>query len=155
MPSTTTTLKLVCPSKKDFIDALLHVSYLFDRTDKMPLMGRYAWYQKLEYWATVVGACIVISTGILMWGFEPLIKKAPLALVHYSQIIHGWEAILAVLVILVHHVYHTVLSPVVFPMDLSWITGRSKYEVMEHEHPLELMEIESEKEEKGNRSDET
>lgn len=133
-------------TKKDFLDALLHVSYLFDRADRMPLMGRYAWYQKLEYWATVIGASIVISTGILMWGFESLIKTLPLSLVLYSQMIHGWEAILAVLVILVHHIYHTVLNPLVFPMDLSWITGRSKYSVMKHEHPLELMEIEGGKE---------
>lgn len=132
-------------TKKDFLDALLHLSYLFDRTDKMPLMGRYAWYQKLEYWASVIGACIVISTGILMWGFEPFIKLVPLPLIHYAQMIHGWEAVLAVLVILVHHLYHTVLNPVVFPMDFSWLTGKSKYEVMEHEHPLELMDIEGKK----------
>jgi len=143
-------LKLKSPrnmllAKKDFLDALLHVSYLFDRTDKMPLMGRYAWYQKLEYWASVIGACIVISTGILMWGFEPFIKLVPLPLLHYAQMIHGWEAVLAVLVILVHHLYHTVLNPVVFPMDFSWLTGKTRYAVMEHEHPLELMDIEGDK----------
>ena len=130
-------------SKKDFLDALLHLSYLFDRTDNMPLMGRYTWYQKLEYWATVVGACIIISTGFLMWGFAPLIKKIPISLLYYAQMIHGWEAILAVLVIFVQHIYQTVLNPLVFPMDFSWLTGRTKYAVMEHEHPLELMEIES------------
>ena len=130
-------------SKKDFLDALLHLSYLFDRTDNMPLMGRYTWYQKLEYWATVVGACIIISTGFLMWGFVPLIKKIPISLLYYAQMIHGWEAILAVLVIFVQHIYQTVLNPLVFPMDFSWLTGRTKYAVMEHEHPLELMEIES------------
>ncbi len=136
-------------TKKDFLDALLHISYLFDRTDKMPLMGRYTWYQKLEYWATVLGGLIVISTGLLMWGFAPLVKKIPIALVYYAQMIHGWEAILAVLVIVVHHLYHTILNPLVFPMDFSWLTGRTKYVVMEHEHPLELMEMEAAKEKNG------
>jgi formate dehydrogenase gamma subunit len=132
-------------TKKDFLDALLHISYLFDRTEKMPLMGRYTWYQKLEYWATVMGGAIVVSTGLLMWGFAPLVKNIPIALVYYAQLIHGWEAILAVLVICVQHLYHTILNPLVFPMDFSWLTGRSSYVVMEHEHPLELMEIESAK----------
>lgn len=132
-------------TKKDFLDALLHISYLFDRTDKMPLMDRYAWHQKLEYWATVLGACIIAATGILMWGFAPLVKTIPLALIYYAQMIHGWEAILAVLVIIVQHFYHTFLNPLVFPMDWSWITGRTNYELMEHDHPLELMEIEEKK----------
>lgn len=130
-------------TKKDFIDAFLYVSYLFDRAERMPLMGRYTWYQKLEYLATVVGGLIVISTGLIMWGFAPLVKNMPLALVYYAQLIHGWEAILAVLVIFVQHFYHTILNPLVFPMDLAWLTGKTNYEVMEHEHPLELMEIEA------------
>ena len=130
-------------TKKDFLDAVLHISYLFDRTEKMPLMGRYTWYQKVEYFATVVGATIVIITGFVMWGFVPLVKEMPLALVFYAQMIHGWEAILAVLVIFVQHLYHTVLNPLVFPMDLSWLTGRTSRAVMEHDHPLELMEIET------------
>ena len=127
---------IITVPKKDFLDALLHISYLFDRTDKMPLMGRYAWFQKLEYWATVLGACIIVSTGFLMWGFAPLVKTIPLVLVYYAQMIHGWEAILAVLVIFVQHFYHTFLNPLVFPMDWSWISGRTNYELMEHDHPL-------------------
>lgn len=132
-------------SKKDFIDAFLHTSYLFGRADKMPLMYRYAWYQKVEYWATVIGGFIVISTGLVMWNFSPLASWIPVELVFYAQLIHGWEAILAVLVIFVQHFYHVFLNPDVFPMDTSWLTGKTKYKVMKHDHPLELMEIESKK----------
>ena len=143
-------LKLKSPgkiflSKKDLIDAFLHTSYLFDRTNKMPLMYRYTWYQKVEYWATVIGGFIVISTGLVMWNFSPLASLIPLEFVFYAQLVHGWEAILAVLVIFVQHFYHVFLNPDVFPMDDSWITGKTKYKVMKHDHPLELAEIESKK----------
>ncbi len=136
-------------SKKDLIDAFLHTSYLFGRTDKMPLMYRYTWYQKVEYWATVIGGFIVISTGLVMWNFSPLASQIPLEIVFYSQLIHGWEAILAVLVIFVQHFYHVFLNPDVFPMDKSWLTGRTNLNVMKHDHPLELVEIESKKERSG------
>lgn len=134
-------------SKKDFIDAFLHVSYLFDRADKMPLMYRYTWYQKVEYWATVIGGFIVISTGLVMWNFSLLVSQIPIEIVFYAQLIHGWEAILAVLVIFVQHFYHVFLNPDVFPMDSSWLTGKTSYKVMKHEHPLELVAIESKKDE--------
>jgi formate dehydrogenase gamma subunit len=132
-------------SKKDFIDAFLHTSYLFGRADKMPLMYRYTWYQKVEYWATVIGGFIVISTGLVMWNFSPLASQIPVEIVFYAQLIHGWEAILAVLVIFVQHFYHVFLNPDVFPMDKSWLTGKTSYKVMKHDHPLELVEIESKK----------
>ncbi|HEB92933.1 MAG TPA: hypothetical protein ENI94_05600 [Gammaproteobacteria bacterium] len=130
-------------SKKDLIDAFLHTSYLFGRAEKMPLMYRYTWYQKVEYWATVIGGFIVISTGLVMWNFSPLASQIPVEIVFYAQLIHGWEAILAVLVIFVQHFYHVFLNPDVFPMDKSWLTGRTNLTVMKHDHPLELMEIES------------
>jgi cytochrome b subunit of formate dehydrogenase len=65
------------------------------------------------------------------------------------RIVHGFEAILAFLAIIIWHMYNVHLNPDVFPMSKVWITGKiSKEEMMEH-HPLEYEEIIRERREKA------
>lgn len=64
------------------------------------------------------------------------------------RIVHGFEAILAFLAIIIWHMYNVHLNPEVFPMSKVWINGKlSKNEMMEH-HPLEYEEILRERREK-------
>jgi hypothetical protein len=46
--------------------------------------------------------------------------------------IHFYEAILASLAIVVWHFYFVIFDPLVYPMDLAWLTGR--------EHPARAAE---------------
>lgn len=82
------------------------------------------WLQKLEYWAGVIGLHVVLLTGLLMWFFEWTLSHFSYQIFKYAQLIHGWEAILATVVVFFLHGYSTFASPRVFPMDWSWITGR-------------------------------
>jgi hypothetical protein len=61
---------------------------------------------------------------------------------YIATAIHFYEAILASLAILVWHFYFVFLNPDVFPMNKAWLTGYLTKEQMEHEHPLELEEVE-------------
>jgi len=62
--------------------------------------------------------------------------------------VHGFEAILAFLAIIIWHMYNVHLNPEVFPMSKIWITGKtSKHYLMEH-HPLEYEEMLAERREK-------
>ena len=49
-------------------------------------------------------------------------------------VIHYYEAWLAFLAILVWHMYGTVFSPHVYPMNPSWLTGKMPEEMFRHEH---------------------
>ena len=61
-----------------------------------------------------------------MWYFDTTLSYLPYQIFKYAQWVHGWEAILATSVVIILHGYTTMLSPRVFPMDWSWITGREK-----------------------------
>jgi len=54
-----------------------------------------------------------------------------------SRVIHGYEAILAFLAIVIWHFYNVHLNPEVFPMSRVWIHGRITLEDLKAHHPLE------------------
>jgi hypothetical protein len=62
-----------------------------------------------------------------------------------ARSIHFYEAILAVLAIVVWHLYFVVFNPDVYPMSAAWLTGTLSEEQMEEEHPLELEAIRRER----------
>ena len=61
----------------------------------------------------------------------------PGQLVPAAQVAHSNEGLMALLVVVVWHIYNAHLSPDVFPFDTTIFTGRISEERMRHEHPLE------------------
>ena len=59
----------------------------------------------------------------------------PLWLLEVFRVVHCYEAILAVLSILVWHFYHVLWNPDEAPMALSSITGRVTRDALERSHP--------------------
>ena len=127
--------------KKDLEDFKQNWSYLLGKTTAAPRFGRYSWSEKFEYWASWIGGPVMTITGLLMLFAFPVMKVVPLMVIEWARVIHGWEAILAVLVIIEFHLYMNVFRPQVFPMAKHWLTGTLTREEMEEEHPLELEEI--------------
>jgi hypothetical protein len=63
-------------------------------------------------------------TGLLLW-FESLtLRWLPSWVPEVATVVHFYEAILATLAILVWHFYFVIFDPVVYPMDMTWLTGR-------------------------------
>jgi len=111
-------------SRQDLTHAWMDIRFRLGQCEEPEMSGKYDWIQKLEYWAGIIGLNVVLVTGLLMWFFEWTLTHMPYQILKYAQWIHGWEAILATTVVLILHGYSTLLSPRVFPMDWSWITGR-------------------------------
>jgi len=83
-------------------------------------------------------------TGIVMWFDNTFIGLLSKLGYDVSRTIHFYEAWLASLAILVWHFYFVVFNPDVYPMNMSWWTGRLAEREMEEEHPLELERIRQE-----------
>jgi cytochrome b subunit of formate dehydrogenase len=77
-------------------------------------------------------------TGILLWADETTMSTLTKLGFDISRVVHYYEAILATLAIIVWHFYAVIFNPDVYPMNLSWLTGRLSEEEMMEEHPQEL-----------------
>lgn len=122
---------------QDLKDALQSLLYNVGIAKTAPRMGRFTFEEKFEYWAFVWGYSVMGVTGFIMWNPITATKFIPGEFVPAAKAAHGGEAVLAVLAILVWHMYHVHLKR----FNKAMFTGRATEEQMLHEHPLELDEI--------------
>jgi hypothetical protein len=80
-------------------------------------------------------------TGVILWFDNTSMGLFTKLGFDISRTIHFYEAILATLAIIVWHFYFVIFNPDVYPMNLSWLTGRMSEREMLEEHPLELARI--------------
>jgi formate dehydrogenase subunit gamma len=129
------------PTLKDFRDIIQDIRHIFGLSDKEPHFGRFDYKQKFEYWGLIFGNTIIILTGLVMAFPVVFTRIFPGQLVAAAVTMHGMEATLALLTIIIWHLYDTVLKPGVFPVDTTIFTGKISKERMLEEHPLEYSEI--------------
>jgi len=111
------------------------------RFDRRPRLGRYGLVEKLEYGAVLWGNVVMILTGLILWRPGWFLDWTPVWTFDVCRVVHGFEATLAFLAIIVWHMYHVHLRPGVFPMSRVWLHGRvSRAELREH-HPGEYLAI--------------
>lgn len=127
------------PSLQDAKDGLQALLYNIGFVKEYPKMGRYTFEEKLEYWAFVWGAAVMGATGFMMWNPVTATQFLPGEFVPASKAAHGGEAVLAVLAIIIWHMYGVHIKR----FNKAMFTGMQTEEEMLHEHPLELEEIKS------------
>lgn len=128
------------PNLKDIQDFIQQIKWFFFRGPK-PTFGRYAYWDKVDYWAVFWGMGIIGLSGYAMW-FAPFFARLiPGSWLNIALLIHGEEAILAVGFIFTIHFFNTHLRPDNFPMDMVIFTGRQTEEDLKHRHPEEYREL--------------
>jgi formate dehydrogenase gamma subunit len=125
------------PTLQDVKDGWQALMYNIGRAPSPPQMGRYTFEEKMEYWAFVWGAIIMGVTGFMMWNPISTTRLLPGEVIPAAKAAHGGEALLAVLAIIVWHLYGVHIKR----FNRSMFTGRMTEEDMLHEHPLELADI--------------
>jgi formate dehydrogenase gamma subunit len=125
------------PSFKDVKDALQAFLYNLGISRKHPQMGRYTFEEKVEYWALIWGIVMMALTGFMMWNPITTTRFLPGEIIPASKAAHGGEALLAVLAIIIWHMYAVHLKR----FNRSMFTGKQTEQEMLQEHPLELADI--------------
>ena len=125
------------PTRQDFLDAIQQLRYYFGMTDTPARFDKFDYKQKFEYWGLVLGAVIVISTGLVLLFPIEATRFLPGEIVPASKLAHGNEGLMAFLVVIVWHIYNAHLNPDVFPFDTTIFTGKISATRLHHEHELE------------------
>lgn len=119
----------------------LFTSYPYWLFEKPPKYGRYNFIEKFEYWAVGWGSVIMIISGFFMWNVELSLSLFPLWIHDIFIIVHGYEAILAFLAVIIWHMYNVHLNPEVFPMSKIWLNGKITGKELRTLHSLEYQKI--------------
>ncbi|MDH3215987.1 MAG: hypothetical protein OEN01_06800, partial [Candidatus Krumholzibacteria bacterium] len=80
--------------------------------------------QKAEYWAVVWGTWIMALTGLVLWYPTVATSYLPAWTVRVSEVIHFYEAVLAVSAIFIWHFFYVIFMPGEYPMSTTWLNGR-------------------------------
>lgn len=113
------------------------VLWHLDLRDHPPAGRRYTYREKLEYWALVWGTGVMVATGVILWSAS----SWPWIVVEVSRVIHGYEAVLAFLAIIVWHMFGVQFRPGVAPTHPTWIDGTITPHLMQEEHAAEYQEL--------------
>jgi formate dehydrogenase gamma subunit len=124
--------------RKDWRDFRHFLAYRLGRRPDPPRYGRFNWIEKFEYLSVVWGTVVMTASGLVLWQEEAAMAVFPKWVIDVAAAVHGYEAILAFLAIILWHLYTVHLNPEVFPMNKVWLTGKLTEEEMERHHPLEL-----------------
>lgn len=103
-----------------------------------PNFGRFNFEEKVEYWALIWGTVVMGITGVMQWFPAFVTRWLPGSSIPVARALHSLEAVLAVLAILIWHLYHTVIKTV----NKSIFTGTMTEKEMLEEHPAELRYLE-------------
>jgi cytochrome b subunit of formate dehydrogenase/mono/diheme cytochrome c family protein len=127
------------PGIKDVKDGVQAIGYNIGKSKSRPKLGRFTFDEKVEYWAMMWGNLVMIVTGYMLWNPIKTTNVLPGVFIPAAKAAHGWEAVLAVLAILIWHMYHVHLRH----FNKSIFTGKLSRHEMESEHALELEKIEA------------
>ncbi len=124
-------------TRKDFYDAAGNLKYYFGFTNHPARCGRYDYKQKFEYWGILAGGLVMIVSGLTLWFPVFVAQFLPGSIIPAAKALHTNVAMMIFFIIAVWHIYNSIFSPEVFPMDTVIFNGKIPKERMTKEHPLE------------------
>jgi cytochrome b subunit of formate dehydrogenase len=126
------------PTLKDATDMWDTVRHNLGFLPHPPQMPKFNFGEKLEYWALVWGTAIMVLTGFMLWNPIAVTAVLPGQFIPAAKAAHGYEALLAVLAIVIWHMYNVHIKQ----FNPSMFTGNLPRRQMEEEHALELGRLE-------------
>jgi cytochrome b subunit of formate dehydrogenase len=119
-------LMALLPAKRDLTDPIKVLAYNAGAARTRPLMPRFSYIEKAEYWALVWGSGVMLVTGAVLAFDSASLRNLPLWAIEASRVVHFMEAVLATGAILLWHGYWVAFDPEVYPMSWAWLTGKVK-----------------------------
>lgn len=125
------------PARQDFINFYQEIGYFLGLRKQRPLMDRFHWREKFDYWAIFWGMPVMAGSGFILMYPVMVSKVLPGWIVPAALIAHSDEAMLALTWIFMVHIFFSHFSPGIFPINTSIFTGKVTRERYRKEHPVE------------------
>jgi cytochrome b subunit of formate dehydrogenase/mono/diheme cytochrome c family protein len=122
------------PGLRDLRDVLGWIGFNLGLRKQHPHFPRYNFGEKAEYLAVVWGVVIMALTGFMMWNPIATTRFIPGNVIPAARSAHGSEALLAVLSIIIWHMYNVHIRR----FNKSMFTGKLSRAAMAEEHAEEL-----------------
>ncbi|MCA9243333.1 MAG: cytochrome b/b6 domain-containing protein [Phycisphaerales bacterium] len=110
------------------------LSYLLLRRKERPAFGRFTIAEKMDYIGVAWGTTLLGLTGFIMWGEQIVSHWLGGRVFNIAQIIHTYEAFLAVIHVGILHLCAVIFSPLVFPLSPAALSGRTPTAKLAEEH---------------------
>lgn len=124
----------IMPTLRDVQDFVHNMSYHLGIRKDRPLFPRFDYTEKAEYLALIWGTSVMILTGLILWFPTVATRYLPAWSFPVAEVIHYYEAWLAFLAILVWHLFFVIFHPDVYPINLTFLKGRTTVEHAMHRH---------------------
>jgi cytochrome b subunit of formate dehydrogenase len=131
------------PQPIDLIQLIQHFRW-FVGLGPRPRFDRYSYWEKFDYWSVFWGMAIIGTSGLMLWFPAFFARFLPGWIFNIALVIHGEEALMAMVFIFTVHFFNGHLRPDKFPMDLVIFTGRVSVKELKHERPAEYERLVSE-----------
>ena len=86
------------PQPRDLTDLVQHVRWFLGRGER-PRFERFTYWEKFDYWAVFWGMGIIGGSGLILWAPKFWARFLPGDLFNVALLVHGEEALLAVVFI--------------------------------------------------------
>ena len=133
--------KSLVPGPQDLFDMVAMFKWFLGKGPR-PVFGRWAYWERFDYWAPFWGLFIVGGTGLMLWFKELTASVWPGWMFNVSMLAHGEEAFLAILFLFTVHFFNNHFRPDKLPPpDVVMFTGTQSIEEFAREHTLEYHEL--------------
>jgi formate dehydrogenase gamma subunit len=114
----------MAPRRWDVTQMFENLAFHMKLRKERPAFRMFDYTQKAEYWAVVWGSLVMMLTGFVLWFPTVATAWMPAWTVRVSEVVHFYEAILAVAAIFIWHFFYVIFMPNEYPMSMVWFNGR-------------------------------
>ncbi len=125
------------PQPQDVMQMIQHFRW-FVGLGRRPNFDRYTYWEKFDYWAVFWGMGIIGTSGLMLWFPGFFARFVPGWVFNIALMVHGEEALLAMVFIFTVHFFNGHIRPEKFPMDTVIFTGRVSLAELREDRPAEF-----------------
>jgi cytochrome b subunit of formate dehydrogenase len=128
------------PNLQDGRDIVAMFRWFLGRGPR-PVFERWTYWEKFDYWAPFWGVALLAATGVLLWLPTLAATYLPGWVLNVAALLHGEEALLAVVFLFTVHFFNNHFRPDKFPLEIVMFTGTMSLEHFRREHALQYRRL--------------